>query len=303
MEVDPRRLRILRALALRGGVVDAARLLHLTPSAVSQQLRQLEQEVGMSLLDRGGRRAELTAAGRLLVTRAERIEAELAGARRDLAGLSGRAAGKVVIAAFQSVIRHLVAPALESLVETHPDIEPGVREMEGREALRELRTGGVDLVVAEQDAEALTTTPPGIATLPLLDDEYRVMIPSRWRRRPRSMAELADAPWVASPPSTACGLALDRLAEQHGFKPLKAHVCVEFPSALALVAAGFGAAIIPMLSLADAPARAVTVAALPGVGFRRVLLLHRASAAGPEPVVGAVVEGLKQVVSSRNPAV
>uniref|UniRef100_UPI000AC3BA4A helix-turn-helix domain-containing protein n=1 Tax=Streptomyces scabiei TaxID=1930 RepID=UPI000AC3BA4A len=63
MELDPRRLRVLRAVALRGGVVDAAKVLHLTPSAVSQHLAQLEREVGQPLVDRSRRRAGLTPAG------------------------------------------------------------------------------------------------------------------------------------------------------------------------------------------------------------------------------------------------
>lgn len=301
MDIDPRRLRVLRAVALRGGVVDAARLLHLTPSAVSQQLRQLEAEVALPLLDRTRRRVELTPAGQLLAARAERIEAELAGARQDLAALSGRAAGKVHVAAFQSAVRHLLAPALERLARSHPEIEPAVRELEGPEALRELRTGGVDLVIAEQDAGAPAPASARIAVEPLLDDEYRIMVPARWRRRPRSVAELADVPWVASPPDLACGRALDRLGETHGFVPRKVHVCVEFPTALALVAAGFGAAVVPLLARADAPPRAVAVAAIPGVGFRRLLLLHRDAAGGPEPVVRAVIAALRQGVAAARP--
>lgn len=299
MEIDPRRLRTLRAVAVRGGVVDAARLLHLTPSAVSQQLRLLEEEVGLPLIDRSGRRVELTPAGRLLAGRAERIEAELSGARQDLAALSGRATGRVVVAGFQSAIRHLLAPALERLGRTHPHIEPGVREQEGAVALRELRTGGVDLVVAEQDGGAALPAAPRIAAEALLEDEYRIVIPARWRRRPRSIADLATVPWVASPPETACGRALDRLAAGHGFVPRKAHVCLEFPTALALVAAGFGVAIVPLLARADAPPRMVSLAAVPGVGFRRILLLHRR---GPEPVVRAVIEALREVVAARGPA-
>jgi DNA-binding transcriptional LysR family regulator len=298
MDVDPRRLRVLRAVALRGGVVDAARLLRLTPSAVSQQLRTLEEEVGIPLLDRSGRRVELTPAGRLLVARAERIEAELQGARQDLSALGERAAGKVLVAAFQSAVRHLLAPALERLQVEHPEVELGVRELEGPAALRELRTGGVDLVVAEQDAEAAAPLPPRIAAEPLLDDAYRVVVPARWRPRPRSIAALAVLPWVASPPETACGRALERLARTHGFEPRRVHVCVEFPSALALVAAGCGAAIVPALAGSGAPPRAVAVAPVPGVGYRRIQLLYRAAQPGPEPVVRAAVAALHRTVAA-----
>jgi len=127
MKIDPRRLRVLRAVSVGGGVMDAARLLHLTPSAVSQHLAQLEREVGLTLVDRSRRRVELTEAGRLLADRAERIEHELAEARCDLAALSGRVSGPVVVTAFATAIRHLLVPAITLLSRTHPDVRAGAR--------------------------------------------------------------------------------------------------------------------------------------------------------------------------------
>src|SRR5688572_11047500 len=121
MEIDPRRLRVLHALAQRGTVVGAAEVLHLTPSAVSQQLTNLEREVGVTLIDRSSRRRlVLTVAGSALAHRAERIEDELSAARRDLAELTGRVAGRVRIAAFHTAIVHLVLPMLDDLHAAHP---------------------------------------------------------------------------------------------------------------------------------------------------------------------------------------
>ena len=199
MQIDPRRLRILRAVALRGGVTDAAPLLHLTPSAVSQQLTQLEREVGIPLLDRSGRRVALTEAGRLLAVRAQRIEEELAAARQELSALSGRASGPVRIASFNTGIRHLLVPALARLARSHPEVEPSVIELEGPAALRELRTGGVDVLLVERDGSLPDPVDPGVAAEPLLDDEYRVVAPAAWAALPRSFGDLAALPWVAAP--------------------------------------------------------------------------------------------------------
>jgi DNA-binding transcriptional LysR family regulator len=295
MEIDPRRLRVLRAVALRGGVMDAARLLHLTPSAVSQQLAQLEREVGLPLVDRSRRRIDFTAAGRLLVDRAERVEAELAAARAELSSLSGRLTGPVVVAAFPTAIRHLLVAACAGLAARHPDVRPSIRELEGPQALRELRTGGVDLVITERDGTRPEPALRGVCVEPLMDDEYRVVLPATWRRRPRSVAELAAAPWVASPADNACGAALARLAAEHGFTPQHAHVCTEFPAVLALVAAGHGAAVVPVLALADIPAGAVEVAPIPGAGFRRLEVLRRSTE--PEPVVRVVVAALREAAA------
>src|ERR687887_54751 len=83
--LDPRRLAVLREFAHRGTIAEAADALAFTPSAVSQQLAQLQREAGVALLRKVGRRLELTDAGRTLVARAdelltriEEIDAELA---------------------------------------------------------------------------------------------------------------------------------------------------------------------------------------------------------------------------------
>jgi molybdate transport repressor ModE-like protein len=109
--IDPRRLRVLQAVAAHGSVAGAADALRLSPPAVSQQLLALERETGASLIDRAGRQVRLTAAGRLLAAHGELIAAQLRQAERDLAELTGQAAGPVRIAAFQSVMAPLVGPA------------------------------------------------------------------------------------------------------------------------------------------------------------------------------------------------
>ncbi|MCZ4120978.1 LysR family transcriptional regulator [Streptomyces sp. H39-S7] len=291
MELDPRRLRVLRAVALRGGVMDAARLLHLSPSAVSQQLVQLEREVGLPLVDRSRRRVGLTPAGRLLAARAERIEQELAEARRELTELSGRVVGPVTIAAFSTAVCHLLAPALRSLQEAHPELQPRVVELEGPSALRELRTGGCDLVVTEHDGgNAASSDGHDLASAPVADDEYRVVTPVGWPR-PASVRDLADRPWIACPEDTACGRALLRICADHGFTARRDHVCREFPTVLAMVAAGAGAAVVPTLALGRAASAVVAVPAVSGVGHRRISALFRRS--GPEPLTSAVVGALR----------
>ncbi|MDH6144028.1 DNA-binding transcriptional LysR family regulator [Kitasatospora sp. GP30] len=300
MELDPRRLRVLHAVAVRGGVVDAAQLLHLTPSAVSQQLAQLEREVGQPLVDRSRRRVGLTPAGQLLAARAERIEQELAEARRELARASGRVTGPVVIAGFSSAICHLLVPALRQLTATQPDLEPRVVELEGPVALRELRTGGLDLVVAEYDVggPGATTDPAGLTAAPVADDEYRVVLPADWSPPPGCVRDLADRPWVVGPPGSACGRALERISAEYGFTPHHAHTALEFPTVLALVAAGLGAAIVPSLALAGTRADFVKLPALPVAGHRRVAALRRSSGSGPDPLTDAVIAALREAATA-----
>jgi DNA-binding transcriptional LysR family regulator len=297
MDIDPRRLRILHEVARRGGVMRAAEALYLTPSAVSQQLAHLEREVGLALIDRSQRRVSLTPAGRVLAGYAERVEEELAEARRELTRFTERLAGPVRIAAFPTVIKHMLVPALRDLAERHPKIVPLIHDVYGPPALQELRLGSVDVLITEQDMSLPALSQPSLSSRTLYVDEYRVVFPSSWPKAPRTIGELADAPWVAGNPGQACGQALDRLAALHGFEPRKVHVLSEFGPTLALVAEGHGVAIVPTLALLDGPELEVRVSEIRDVGARRldaVTRVSRTRSGEPDPVQAVVIGAIEE---------
>ena len=287
--IDPRRLRVLQAVAVHGSVAAAAGALHLTPPAVSQQLLALERETGASLIDRSGKQVSLTAAGRLLAGHGERITTQLREAERDLAELTGQAAGPVRIAAFQSVMAPLIGSALRDLAAASPAIQPVVAERYGPAAVAELRLGDLDIVLTEYDAASPPPAEPGLGLRHLAFDPYLLVIPPDWQVAPRSLRDLAGRPWVAGPPGTACDHALQRLAAEAGIAIPAGDVCVEFPSVLALVAAGRGAAIIPQMTLRQDP---VTVCALPPLGGRHIAAWHQAGPAQPAPAIATVLDAL-----------
>jgi DNA-binding transcriptional LysR family regulator len=297
MDLDPRRLHILRAVALRGGVTDAAGLLNLTASAVSQQLSQLELEVGIALINRTQRRVTLTAAGKILALRAERIEQELTEAKLELTALSGSVKGSVTIAGFETAIRYLLVPTFGILARTHPDLHPHViEEVDEGKAIRELRTGGMDMLITEREDHHPEPSYHNLAIHSLVDDDYRIVVPSSWVPTPNSIRDLADRPWVVGPPESACGQALKRLTEKHAFAPQCDHVCNEFPTMLSLVAAGLGAAILPTLALGGINSESTTITPIPSSCSRRLSVVHRAPRFSPEPTVSAVVAALEEAV-------
>jgi DNA-binding transcriptional LysR family regulator len=287
--IDPRRLRVLQAVAAHGSVARAAQALCLTPPAVSQQLLALERETGASLIDRAGRQVALTAAGRLLAAHGERIAAQLRQAERDLAELTGQAAGPVRIAAFQSIMAPLIGPALRDLAAVSPAVQPVVAERYGPPAVADLRLGDLDVVLAEYDAASPPPAEPGLGLRHLAFDPYLLVIPPDWPAAPRSLRDLAGRPWVAGPPGTACDHALQRIAGEATIAIPAGDVCVEFPSVLALVAAGRGAALIPRMALGQAM---VTVCALPPLGGRHIAAWHRAGPAQPAPATATVLAAL-----------
>ncbi|MEJ3748429.1 LysR family transcriptional regulator [Actinomycetes bacterium KLBMP 9797] len=296
MRIDPRRLAVLRAVADAGGVLAAAAALHLTPSAVSQHIARLEAETGVTLLDRsrlGGRRsAGLTPAGRLLAGHAGRLAEVLAAAERDLAALTGTVTGPVAVGAFPTVIRHVVAPAAAVVARTNPGVRVHIRQIEAEPGRPVLRSGELDLLIIEQDAAAPEPAPPGLRAIRLFDDPYRIAVPAAWG--PVAGVEaLLGRPWVDSPRGSAVRLILDRLAARHDVTLDRPHECLEFPAALAVVAAGLAAAVVPALALpTEQPG--IQVLAVP-IGARRLDLEYRRGRHEPSPAAQLVADAIRAV--------
>jgi hypothetical protein len=178
---------------------------------------------------------------------------------------------------------------LRVLGAAHPAVQPVITERYGPAAVAELRLGDLDVVLTEYDAASPPPAEPGLALRHLAFDPYLLVIPPDWQVTVRSLRDLAGRPWVAGPPGTACDQALRRLAAEAGLAIPAGDVCVEFPSVLALVAAGRGAGIIPRLALARAE---VTVCALPPLGGRHIAAWHQAGPLQPAPATATVLDAL-----------
>ena len=108
------RLQLLREVARRGTIKAAAVAMDVTPSAVSQQLRILEAEAGVPLLERHGRRVRLTEAGEALVRHADAVTAALAAAESELAAAREGISGTLRVAAFPTAARAILPSAIAS---------------------------------------------------------------------------------------------------------------------------------------------------------------------------------------------
>src|SRR5215212_7329501 len=118
--IDARRLRVLREVAQQGTLSAAADALHLTPSAVSQQLAALEREIGQPVVERNGRGVRLTGAAEVLVGHANVVLAQLEAAAADVAAYAEGLVGTVRVAGFATALAEIAAPAAAALRATHP---------------------------------------------------------------------------------------------------------------------------------------------------------------------------------------
>jgi len=146
------RLRVLRELAQRGTIAAVAEALWLTPSAVSQQLSALERETRVALVERAGRGVRLTAAGRVLVERSERVFEALDEAEAALQALQSEPTGRLRVASFPSVVRVVFPLMMRRLHERFPGVEMEIEDLEGEQGLDAVRLGHVDLVPAVRAA-------------------------------------------------------------------------------------------------------------------------------------------------------
>ncbi|MFB8228512.1 LysR family transcriptional regulator [Cellulosimicrobium sp. NPDC055967] len=297
--MDLTRLRVLAAVAREGSVTAAARSLHYAQPSVSHHLARLEAEVGVPLLERHGRGVRLTAAGRLLATRAEEILGRVGAAREELDALVSLSAGRVRLAAFPSALATLVPDVVARLARDRPGLGVGLVEAEPPEALDALRRGSVDVaLVFEHDRSPVDVE--GLRAVPVLAEEL-FLVRAADDARPAGggsstpeadavladLASLADAAWIAG--CERCRADLVGRCERAGFTPRVAFETDDYVAVQSLVAAGVGVSLLPALALRAHRDPRVRTHALPGAA-RRVLAVTYGDR--PSPGAAAVVDGL-----------
>ncbi|MDU0972038.1 MAG: LysR family transcriptional regulator [Actinomyces urogenitalis] len=291
MDLSAHRLALLLAVHRVGGIVAAAESQRLSPSAVSQQIKLLEKEVGTHVLDRTPSGSVLTEAGRILADTAERIEDELTSARRELAELDDSTpTGRVRIGSFATAIRALLLPMLDHAAVSHPGLHLTIEETEERAGLARLRRGELDLVLLERDVHSLTTAPRAMADVPLLDESWLIVVPPE-QPAPSTLADLVRATWIDLDPNTAGAEALVRLSRQLGTPLTTHHVGYDYDVVLAMVSFGLGYALLPELAVVSGQVpEGVSVVRLPGLGTRQLVVRHRATRTDPSSATRAVLD-------------
>ncbi|MDT3399293.1 LysR family transcriptional regulator [Streptomyces sp. B1866] len=290
------RLRTLHAVARHGSVSAAAEGLHVTTSAVSQQLAKLERETGQRLLAKNGRGVRLTDAGRLLADHAARILSQVELAQSDLEARRGQAVGELLLGAFPTAARGLFPEALATLRAEHPQLRPRLREMEPDAAVPSVVRGDLDLAVVLDWYNKPLPMPGGLVKAPLLDDPADVAMPAGHPLAGRAEVDLedfADDEWISWPEGEFCHDWLMFTLRAKGIEPRVRHTAEEHHTQLALIAAGLGVAVAPRLGRGPVP-EGVRVATVRQLTMRRhVYAIWRADA-DRRPSIRAAVDALRR---------
>jgi DNA-binding transcriptional LysR family regulator len=292
--IDLASLTALRAVDDHGSVVAAAEALGFTPSAISQQVKRLERQTNVPLLERVGRGVMLTREGRHLVDAGSRLLADLETIESGLHQQAGTVAGHLRIIAFSTAMRGLVAPRVRALRDAHPDLVLSLTEREPWDTVDLVATGQADVGVVHSWGDVTLAIPDHLETTSLADDVADVIVPAGHRlakRRRVTPHDLVDEGWIATPDGTICREWLSRMYLGTGRQPRIAHESLEFQSHLALVEAGLGIALVPRLGREELAAGLVAVRAHDPVPTRNIVAVHRRSMS-ESPAVRAVVAAL-----------
>jgi DNA-binding transcriptional LysR family regulator len=259
--VDLRRVRALREVADRGTIAAAADALHLTPSAVSQQLAALEREVGVPLVEPAGRSVRLTPAAHLLLEHAGPLFAQLERLRSELDAHASGEVGDVRVAAFPTAIAGIIAPAVHLLRERAPRVRLRIRESEAPEAVDLLLHRDADIIITMESGHAPRPDDPRYHRRELARDVLDVVLPADHPLASRDrieLAELAGESWVAPLEGWSCDHVFSTACQAAGFTPVVTHRSTDWYALKSLVGAGLGVALVPRLAQPRPPSTVVT---------------------------------------------
>ncbi|WP_327428881.1 LysR family transcriptional regulator [Streptomyces sp. NBC_01236] len=298
--VDLRRLTVLRELQRRGTLARTAEALHLTPSAVSQQIAALAREAGVPLTERDGRGVRLTGQARVLLAHADLIAAQLERARADLAAYGAGGRGSVTIGCFSSGILGLLPGAMRALSARLPHVRLDVVEAEPPDLFTALDAGQVDVAVAVDFAAAPPHTDRRYTRTDLFTDVLDLAVPAGHRLAGRervALRDLATDAWIVGDARSCCGAVTRSVCAAAGFTPDIRHAVNDWGALAALVEADQGVALIPRLVRPLYAHRRVTLLTTEGTPpSRNVFVAVRAGSEG-DPVLTAVRDQLRSTAA------
>jgi DNA-binding transcriptional LysR family regulator len=268
--MELRHLRTIAAVARHGSFTKAAEELHLAQSAVSQQLRRLEDELGVTVFRRTSRSVELTAEGRLVLDHAHRVLAEVDGLRDELDELTGLVKGELRLGGLYPTGLYDLHAVIAGFHGQHPGVAIHFVEGTQDDLLGQLRLDELDAVFTAVDPDRIGED---LTATKLSEEEFVVALPvdhPLTARAEITLEELAGEALVAFRENSALRRRLETAMAEVGLEPRNAFVCTEIGAVRDLVSRGLGIAVMP---------RSHVEAAGPHVAWRPV---------GPSPLTWPV---------------
>lgn len=298
--INPVHLRTLLEVVAHRSFATAATRLGYTASAVSQQMTALERAAGTTLFLRGARSITPTPAALRMVRHAKRVLTDIDALLADVATANTQRQEHEEIRV--GIFPSLAAYALPQLLAAEDWSSLGINLRlwigEPQQTVAGLGSGGdLDLALIFQVGPGGLSWPANLSRVWLGDDQFRVVVPASWPLSDDStlsLDQLAQWPWIMHHPGASDATLIARLFASYNVHPRVAAYCDDFDTSLNLVAAGFGAALVPDLAMARAP-QGLRIVDAPEIRLARSIFALMPEQ-GAKPKATVVLDRLSQVL-------
>lgn len=244
--MELRHLRYFVTVAEELNISRAAARLRISQPAVSRQLRDLEQELGVELLHRGNSKLKLTDAGEAFLAHARDLLRRSNNAATEMARFRPKAKRQFTVGYLAPILATLT-PALRTFGQKHPEVEVVLREMAPADQVKALRAGHIDLALPGNTCPELANE---FELVELEHIPFEVVLPDHHLlalRKRIALAELKDDPFIGFDESRFPGRneVICQACQQAGFTPRLVHRVESLSALLAKVAAGDGVTLTP----------------------------------------------------------
>jgi LysR family carnitine catabolism transcriptional activator len=294
MTADLKHIEAFLAVARQGHFTRAAAALHVSQPALTVQVRQLEEALGLKLFDRNNRHVRLTQAGRDLVAPFERLTLDLASIVKHAHDLAAVRRGVVVVAALPSVAAGALPRAIGALSARHPAIHVRVRDEIAGRVLELVRAGEVDFGIG-----TLVRPDPEVTHEPMFTDRLcafaRIDHPLA-RRRSIRLRELGPHPLIVTGQDTSVRQIIERTLEQERLPIRIAQEATYMTTAIGMVQAGLGIAILPESALMPGAGQGVRMLPIREPDLTRHVGLLRRNERSLSPAAQRLLEVMRDQV-------
>lgn len=272
----------------------AAEKIHISPSALSIHVRELEEAIGVPLLYRTTRHVELTVEGERFLSRTQALFAGLDEIVDELKEEADLLRGRLTVACIPTFIARVLPPVMATFADKFPGVSLRVLDIGSAAMAEAVKNGEVDVGIgpSPERAEMLDIEP-------MIEDRFIAVVPAGHPlagRRDVSLAALAEFPFIGLNLGNSIRTEIDRTAAEIGIEIKPAHEFVYHYSVVAMVAAGLGVTAVPVITipLLNAP-NLVTLPITPPMISRKICLIRR-KGGGLSPAVKEFITVLKAVI-------
>ena len=242
--MDNQNLKAFVTVANSGSFSESAEQLHLTQSAISKRIAQLEHQIGKKLFDRIARQVTLTEAGTELLPRAQRILQEYENALQAINDLSGEASGTLRLAISHHLGLHRLPPVLKQFAQQYPKVTLDIEFMDSEKAYEQVLHGQSEVAIITLALESHHN----IHSQKIWNDPLRFICaqdhPLATLTKPE-LKDLAEYPIILPGLNTYTGRIIQNLFQQEGI-PLKAPMSTNYLETIStMVEIGLGWSVLP----------------------------------------------------------